>query len=569
MARNDILLIDSLIQKSRFQLGEEREDSEIFELYCFNQILKDHDLSFEEIETGWTDGPEDGGIDGFYIFVDGHLITDKDLSFVSKRNPNIVLELFTIKSSNSFKQGPLNSLYNSLNELFDLTIDTDELEYPFRSDLVEQRKLLKETLVSVADRRPELTININYCSRGDTKKIGKNLTSRAKQIEGVVKEFFSSVKVRVQFFGASEILEISRREQKYSLNLNFLESYISREKGNYIILAGLKSYYNFITDDAGSLRRYLFESNVRDFLGPVRINEDIRSTLEAKKSATEEDFWWLNNGVTILATHANVIGKEIILENVQIVNGLQTTETIYNYFKDNSEFDDDRAVLIKVLLSTDEQTRARIIKATNYQNTVNLSSIRGLDKIQRDIEQFLLDNNWFYDRRKNYYKNQGKPASKIISIQYLAAAIRAVALGDPSRSRRQRSKSLRDDKVYKQVFNSNWDLNVYLVSLEITHAVELSIQKRRKLTLTPPIALVNYLSFILTADKLGTNNYAPSDIIELKGYHPTSEEIENLRYELEIASKKFKGKGKKYRGIKINKMFFKKFIDSRFDNNKK
>src|SRR5205085_3142618 len=221
------------------------------------------------------------------------------------------------------------------------------------------------------------------------------------------------------------------------------------------------------------------------------INQDIQKTLENKNTSSVEDFWWLNNGVTILATYATVIGKEISLENVQVVNGLQTTETIYHHFS-KGNLKDDRAILLKIILVSEDSTRARIIKATNYQNTVDLASLRGLDKIQRDIEHFLADYGWFYDRQKNFYKNLGKPAERIISISYLAAAVRAIALRDPAKSQRQRSRSLRDEEVYAQVFNPRWDLKVYLASVEITRAVETVLQGRRSVFQTTPIALVHY-----------------------------------------------------------------------------
>ncbi len=51
------------------------------------------------------------------------------------------------------------------------------------------------------------------------------------------------------------------------------------------------------------------------------------------REAGSLDFWWLNNGVTILVTAATVVGRTIHLENIQIVNGLQTTETIFQFFK--------------------------------------------------------------------------------------------------------------------------------------------------------------------------------------------------------------------------------------------
>jgi hypothetical protein len=55
----------------------------------------------------------------------------------------------------------------------------------------------------------------------------------------------------------------------------------------------------------------LFDSKVRDYLGGVQFNRDIEQTLQKHVGAAVEDFWWLNNGVTIVATHATVAGKEM------------------------------------------------------------------------------------------------------------------------------------------------------------------------------------------------------------------------------------------------------------------
>jgi hypothetical protein len=46
---------------------------EVFAYFGFEQVLKDYDLSREEIESGWVDSRDDGGIDGFYTLVNGHL----------------------------------------------------------------------------------------------------------------------------------------------------------------------------------------------------------------------------------------------------------------------------------------------------------------------------------------------------------------------------------------------------------------------------------------------------------------------------------------------------------------
>lgn len=285
------------------------------------------------------------------------------------------------------------------------------------------------------------------------------------------------------------------------------------------------------------------------------INRDIHSTLARREKPDLADFWWLNNGVTIIGTGASIVGKELCIENVQIVNGLQTTETIHRYFSEAPRADDPRAILVKVILAADDDIRARIIKATNYQNTVDLASLRGLDKIQRDIEAFLGDHGWFYDRRKNLYKNIGKPMDRIVSMPYLASAVRAIALGDPAKSQKQRSKSLRDDDTYTQVFVSTWDLHVYLASLEITRAVETALQTRRNVWDSPPISLVHFIGFIYTCKRLGKHRYHPNEVAQIAGRPPSREEALEISDDLKRASAGFHEPGRTFRGIKLNKLF--------------
>lgn len=553
MARNDVILLDPLIDKAvATYAGFAQDRDEAFELFCFEQLLKQYDLSFDELALGWTDGPEDGGIDGFYVFADDHLVSGDEFVFTNRKNANLTVEIFTVKHADRFKQDPINSLAASLAELLDLTKSEGDFKYPYREEVLKQRRCLMHAMRSLADRHPALSIRLYYCSRGDVDGVASNITARVTSIREEVSKFFGSCSVNFDLIGATELLLFYRKERDYSLQLKYTESYVSREGGNYLVLVTLSDYYRFISDDAGKLRRYLFESNVRDYLGPVQVNQNISDTLASRATYQEEDFWWLNNGVTILSTGVNVVGKELHIENVQVVNGLQTTETIYTHFSRHGELRDDRAVLVKILVAGDAKKQSRIIKATNYQNSVDLSSLRGLDKIQRDIEQHLLENNWFYDRRRNFYKNQGKPAHKIISMAYLASAIRAVALRDPAGSQRARSKSLRDERVYDQIFAKKRDLDVYLLSLEIVKAVELA-NLRDISGRSVPIALAHYIAFFWVAETLQSSIYTEQELLSLKGKVPTPDDVARIRGEMREASKRSWRTAKTYDGIVLNR----------------
>src|SRR4029077_8963336 len=116
------------------------------------------------------------------------------------------------------------------------------------------------------------------------------------------------------------------------------------------------------------------------------VNADILKTLADSEAP---DFWWLNNGVTILATDATVVGKTINLVDIQIVNGLQTTESVYRHFQNGGRATGDSSLMIKIIVSKDSRHRDRIIQATNNQNVVDPAGLWASDKVQRDIEEFL------------------------------------------------------------------------------------------------------------------------------------------------------------------------------------
>jgi AIPR protein len=255
------------------------------------------------------------------------------------------------------------------------------------------RERFRSTYIDLASKNPRLSIHVLYCSRGNTVRLAKNIQSKLNQLRKPINSFFSRVTTDALALGATELLRLAQRTKKYSLLLPFTESYISRDGTNYVVLCRLKDYLGFVTDENGDLRRYLFDDNVRDYLGDVQVNSDIAKTL---LEAGSVDFWWLNNGVTILASAATVAGKALSIDNVLIVNGLQATETLYRTLSGRVRPDDERAILIKIIISSDDDVRARIIKATNYQNTVDLSSLRSLDQLQRNIEAYLFDLGWFY-----------------------------------------------------------------------------------------------------------------------------------------------------------------------------
>ena len=472
---NNQVVLSNLLNEDHNSNFPSLEKSEHFEVYSANQILKDYDLSNDDINYGIVDGSRDGGIDSIYTFLNGELI--KEDSEINPRQSNNHIELIIIqsKNSNSFNEEPIRKLNEFSRNLLDLSLSEKQITVKFgnfyNQQVTSKTNLFKETYLRTSHKFPKLFIKYFYISTGESKFIHKNIEIMRDELSETIKELFSDANFEFQFIGATELLELARRRPITSRELEVAESPIGTSSGSYLCLVTLYKYFEFITDETNNLSRNIFESNVRDYQGNVLVNEGIKKTLEDKKS---ENFWYLNNGVTIITSKATLSGKKLIIEDPQIVNGLQTSNEIYLHFsqKTYNKNDDQRTILVRVICEENEEFRDNIIKATNSQTAIPPASLRSSDEIHRNIEDFLKQEGFFYDRRKNFYKNMNKPIYKIISIPYLAQAMMAIYLLQPDNARARPSTLLNDDEEYKKLFNPNIPMNIYLKVIKITKIVE-------------------------------------------------------------------------------------------------
>jgi hypothetical protein len=473
MAKNDKILLDGIIDdRIEINLPSNRRD-EAFEYLSFEQILKEYDLSSEEILHGMVDGRNDGGIDGFFILVNGHPLIDPESFSWPRAGSQLEVWVITCKHHDTFRQAPLDSLVASLTELFDLGLENKDLKGDYSELVLNSRENLKLAYRKLSPRLSSFSLHFSYASRGDASEVGGSIISRGDQIVAIAQDSFGPCQADFTFFGSSEIVELHRKTPNYSLELPFYEVLSRGEK--YVLLANLTDYYNFISDD-GKLRRYLFDSNVRDFMGLNRVNEDIKLTLENDDTP---DFWSMNNGVTILTTSASVIGKSIQLQDIQIVNGLQTTESIFRYFEAGGKDISDRSILVKIIVSSEDAVRDSIIRATNNQTDVETASLHATDKIQRDIEDVLERSGFYYERRKNHYLNMGHSQSQIINPLYLAAGYVCLILKTPHKASSLKQKFMRSDEAYNMVFSEKTTIEVWPKITAIFKIVDESLDKLR------------------------------------------------------------------------------------------
>lgn len=473
---NDQIVLDQIIQEKKLQIAKDFNREEFFEIFSAELVLQRFDLSYDEIEYGIVDGGDDGGIDSLYIFVNGELITEERKYDDMPGEVTIEFVINQSKNHPGFSEKAIDLLFTTCSNLLNLSNKTHDFKELYNPKLIEIAELFRKTFLSLSSKFPKLKITFNYISKGD--QIHPKLEKKAKILKSQMVNFFTSCEPKFNFLGARDLLYLARKSPYLSLNLCIATTPIFMGSGEAsVCLVNIHEIFKFLTDDDGNLRRSMLESNVRDYQGSIEVNKAIRETLSDSNSI--EDFWWLNNGITIVANKQTLSGNILTIENPFIVNGLQTSMEIFFHFskikkesKKLEENRENRKILVRVIIPKDENSRNKIIKATNNQTRIPSASLRATDKIHKDIEQYFRSNGFYYDRRKNFYKNQGKPIDQIISIQYLAQSIMAIVLLEPNNARGRPTSLIKNDNDYKRVFNEEHPIEVYLKVTQLMKKVD-------------------------------------------------------------------------------------------------
>ena len=514
MANNNIILEEILKQYKEAASDSSINDDKNFEYFAAEQLLKDENLDEDEISLGLIGDSNDNGIDGFYILLDGEFIDQ--IEQVEGKYKELKVYFHQYKNKYRIEEDVVLKFNNAFNDI--MNFDNTELN-GWHEELKEKIILLRNIILKTATHALKIKFIINHISKANSEDIKDNESywSKVDNLKKLIKNSgISRLDVEYDFIGGEELKNLSYRKPEYSIDLVLKDSPLTLEFGDnnigYIALVGLKNYYNFIVEN-GNLKRYIFDSNVRDYQNKTIVNKEIEHTI---KNDYNTDFWWLNNGITIIAgKDSTQIGKKLSLKNVQIVNGLQTSYSIYNSLKDINfdEFEDDRSLFVKIIICDQKDIIDRIIRATNSQNAIPSSVLRATDTIQRDIEQFFLSKGYYYDRRKNYYRNLGKPRDKIISINLLSQCIVSLVLPDknPSRARSNPTILIKKDEDYNSVFGEKYDFQVYLNSVLIFKKVD---KELKKLISDAEFMADNKLEKIIKLFKFHISRVLISEIIE-------------------------------------------------------
>jgi AIPR protein len=367
------ILLESILNKLKATYPPGMSDDDLFELYCADNLLSNYDLDNTEIETGIVDGSRDAGIDSAYVFVNRRLLTE-DFDFSSVKQP-VEVELYLIQSKNqdTFKESPVDKLSASLPLLLDPAQNEVNLVALFRPSVVKITRSFIGAMKELAGEFPKVVIRIAYCCKGT----GVNDVIKAKEqsLVTILKSKFPNVEFNN--YGAQKLYDRSGKQKRLVRELATVGTPLSGDN-SYVALCRLREYIGMISDENGEILNPVFESNVRAFQGEVEVNREIASSIATPVPGV--DFWWLNNGVSVVADQAQFMNNKLIIENPLVVNGLQTSHVLHESI-DKIAADDKRMVLVRVIVEKDREKRDEIIRATNRQTNIKHSSFRATEPI--------------------------------------------------------------------------------------------------------------------------------------------------------------------------------------------
>jgi hypothetical protein len=273
--------------------------------------------------------------------------------------------------------------------------------------------LLNEFAETLEDYKHDKTIEVYYITNNF---LTHETFEKAEKIRIELESAYTNVSYKfmglkeIQYFILKSLQELPSEYRTTPKKLLLKNWFITQQ--TCVAEVSLKELAKFIEQN----KEYLFFSNVRNYLNSTDINKDIASTFKHNPC----DFWYYNNGITILCDEikpVNEIGSSIVFYAPQIVNGCQTASTICKEFyniKDPEERNKkEGTILVKIIQDINETKKKGIIKYTNSQNTVSAMDFFALEEFHRALKERFSEYGFNYEiQRKEsaFIKNINKHA---------------------------------------------------------------------------------------------------------------------------------------------------------------
>lgn len=454
-----------------------------FMQYSLKTILKDS--SNEEIEKGIVDSlyrkeKYDFGIDAIYLLANNEIIDSPDEIETYSQDTKFIFDIYQFKKGTGIDQGSLLKFKEGIEKVFinnDCSVTDNEYMHNYFINISEMHEAIYEKFQS-----SNILIRLNICFSGVSDNLRNDpiINEAILSTESLLNN--NSYKNSItKIFGAQELLDFEKEKSEIISNLeykkyfNYITGDVDNKLNGFIAMVNANVIAKLVKEHGNGL----FEANIRDYYNSKGVNNKIYETAISEDESNH--FWSYNNGLTITCRKVDELPNEKLkLSGIQIVNGCQTSNTIYEAFK-NETLKDDTFLLVKIIETENSDLIYKITEATNSQTAITMYNLKANETVHKNIETYLKEHAIYYERRVNFYKN--KKVHPIIDIKKLAQLYLSMILFKPSSARANPKTSI--NKEYSNIFpnadtNQNINYELYLAPTVIMITLEKLITRIRR-----------------------------------------------------------------------------------------
>lgn len=388
---------------------------------CYQKTSID-DVWDEIMDTNFTDSKGDGGIDFVYF--------DEDESEVVVGQNKYSEKITSGQARNEIRKAleTLNNFQKASTSMYAATL----------------RQQLQDALDRLTDES-DGNIHLMFISLSNLTQSGvtKDLDSRA----------VSSISV-VNAENLEDIILKTQSDQElvpaYTLDLdkakNFLAYANEKEEG---VIVNVQSDSLVRLYNARSTKG-LFNLNIRRYIRSKNVDDGIKKTLSKRR----DEFWFLNNGLTIACRDYSVDGNRLKLTDFSIVNGAQTTTLIATHKEQNAA---PFSVPTKVVMPAPSNDKIDLMsffndiaEATNSQKPIQPRDLKANSPEMIQLQRLLKKENIYLEIKRGIRVPKGYRHH--IKNDHLAQLLFSFVNQHPGTARSSKRSLFSVNKNYKAIY---------------------------------------------------------------------------------------------------------------------
>ncbi len=486
----NLALTDQMVQKIANDYPELDSDankrlSKAFTVLCVKAILG---VDEEEAMEYIFDGGGDYGIDALVV---SSIINDSfNVKIFQSKYKRI------LKQDGTYYDGEANFPSNDVQKIIGVVknIFNPNIHIQARNDIVAKVEEIRSIMLNEGAIP---TVDIVLCNNG-------------KWIDALAQSYIDSAKfdedyVKFEHINHDKILELSKSKTKVDENIQFNGKTLVEDfdyKRVFLGKVNISEFHRIFSKHGDRL----LEKNIRRFLGTKgnHINAQIQKTI--LDASANKDFFFLNNGVTIVASDIafNALQDEnhlVKLKNINIINGGQTCKTIQETLENNPSLDVSKCfVLVRIykIDDDDDSIAHNITIATNSQTVVDLRDLKSNDEIQRSLVESVRllgskDGIPLFEYQPKKDSTAPKSHHLPISMAVAAEAIFSTWHNKPHNAKFHKDRLF--GHFYNEIFNDSLNGAQLVLAVLIWRYVE--NKRKRDEVLKSQYYFINYASNIL------------------------------------------------------------------------